>query len=182
MWSIEQWIEQHEKRASSGWEDGLEIVDGKIALIVTRDDPELGRKAGDKIWVEWGGIRYPRPTTTWARSIPRSVRHEPYGASACACGDTFESRDEAERHCRANVPAWSRVRFRYDGPNGEQIARPLDGHEMRFRVRRDDGSRCVVCECGFEYSAPDLEQAGPVAREHIRDTLRARLDVAWVAS
>lgn len=156
------------------WEDDLPVVDGKIALTLTRDRPEEGLKAGDVIWVEYGGVRYSRPTTVWARSIPRRVRHEPLGAVSCACGGEFDSPEQAARHMKASVPAWSRVRFRYDGEHGEQIARPLEDHEMAFWP--DDGK--VTCACGFALSAPDLNRAGPGARDHVRGVLRARVGVA----
>ncbi len=160
------------------WEDDLPVVDGKIALTLTRDRPEEGLKAGDVIWVTYEGVRYPRPTTVWGRSIPRRVRHEPYGWGSCACGDTFETPGQAERHMTANVPAWSRVRFRYIGDDGEQIARPLEGHEMTFTASDGDGSRAVLCECGWRASVADLNRAGPVARDHVRDVLRARVGIA----
>lgn len=150
-------------------------VGAKFQVRQLIDEPELGRKKGDLIWVTWGGTLPSRPTTRWGRAIPRRIRHEPLGPSECACGDTFEDTGDALAHVETWVPAWSRVRFRYDGDNGEQVARPIDGHEMAF-----DGES-VTCACGWAVAAPDLHRAGPVARSHVRAVLRARMDTTRLA-
>jgi hypothetical protein len=152
-------------------------VGTKIQLRSDIDDPETGHKKGDVVEATWCGTLPKRPSTVAMRSIPRRVRHEPVGSSACECGARFDTSATAQKHAEATVPAWKRVRFRYEGPEGRQLARPLDGHEMAFPVLEEDGSLAVVCECGWRFGAADLSRAGPVARDHVRAVVRARTGV-----
>ncbi len=147
----------------------------KIELTLTADDPVSGLKAGSCVLATWMGERWKRPTTVWGR-FPRRRRHEPLGASRCTCGEEFAETSEAERHARVWVPAVSRVRFRYKNERGEPCARPLSGHEMRITPDGLTGSPTVACQCGWVYRPRWMGQPGPLARQHVRSVVRARLD------
>lgn len=153
-------------------------VGAKFQARLLIDDPDTGRKAGDVVWLTWAGTVGSRPTTRWGRAMPRQTRHEPLDPSQCVCGATFIDPADALAHAEAWLRSWDRVRFRYTGDDGEQIARPLDHHEMAFPIHEADGSMSVVCECGWRYAAPDLSRVGPPSREHIRAVVRARIGIA----
>ena len=145
----------------------------EFEAVLLRDDPETGRKAGDRIKCIYMGERWRRPTTVHGRLA--GPRHEPVTETTCLCGDSFTESADYLNHVSIWMNSWHRVRFRYPDEDGGQVARPISGHRMTFRPSPSAGWGQVKCSCGWRSASKRIRRPGRVAREHVRDVVRRRL-------
>ena len=127
--------------------------------------------------VDWANIpmRRRRPSTLHARTAYRRPVHEPLTATSCLCGDAFADADAYVKHLGVWMPSYRRVRFRYAGMEGEQVARPMRGHTMRFRPSPRAGWGSVRCSCRWESESRRIRRPGRAARSHLRAVVSQRL-------
>ena len=157
--------------------EGMKLKDmppgTEFEAVLLRDDPETGRKAGDRIKCIYMGERWRRPTTVHGRLA--GPRHEPVTETTCLCGDSFTESADYLNHVSIWMNSWHRVRFRYPDEDGGQVARPIGGQKMTFRPSPNARWGRGKCSCGWRSASKRIRRPGRVAREHVRDVVRRRL-------
>lgn len=151
------------------------VLDGKrVPITGWRDVPKVKKPALSE--VDWGKVpvRAHRPTTVAERERRRFL-HEPFTKTKCTCGDEYRNPADLLEHLKLWMRSWRRVRFRYVDKDGEQFAKPMIGHYMRFRPSPQKGWGQIHCLCGWQSESRRIRHPGPAAREHVRAVVRQRL-------